>query len=366
MKKLTIFLLTAASLTSALIGYILIGQGFFINPKSQTGTLLDKFDEQKPTPQAVQEDANNPILLSDRQVVSPTVTFDKRGLLYFEKGTGKVFEYDFDDKKESIISDALLPNFISARWSPVKNLTLNSYISDNGVTLGTFSPSTGERMDLGKEVRSATFSNDGGLLAYYYFYNNPATDNDPSAVNLGQILLSELDNSYQKKILDTRITNIELEWSLLDKITLKANSSDLFILTKEGKLTKILSDKLDLAYKLSPSGNKVLFSSFELINNKSTPMLWLKDLDSGVEEPLNISGDASKCAWSIDDTTVYCAISRSPVADDISTINTLTKKNTVIYGTSLNISELHLSGLEEYLILLSQRDNKLYSIKIPE
>ena len=95
-------------------------------------------------------------------------------------------------------------------------------------------------------------------------------------------------------------------------------------------------------------------------------MLWLKDIESKEETPLDLEGDASLCAWSKDDITIICALSKSPSIHEIYKINSLDKSRKLAAEPNMLIKELLMSAAEYNLLMISAVDEKLYSIKISD
>ena len=359
MKKsgFLLFLVISLSLTAFLAGYIMIGKGTSIIPK--TGTILDKFGGTQPTttnPQSV--DKTKPLLVTDKRIVSVTNSTNKGSVLYFEKNTGKLYEYDISAKVEKTISDKMLPNFISALWSPNKKEFLGYFTSSGGMMIKYMNVDTGKEVALNSNIRSAAFSPDGNLIAYYYLDD---TTNDKS----GNITISQPDGQYQKKVLATRINELLMSWPNKDTMAFKTPSQEIFLLTEDGKLTKFLDTKPGLEEKWSPSGNKLLFSALSDEPNASDIKLWIKDVVSKEEKEL-VSGFASKCVWSIDSINIYCAIPKSPSADELYLINSADGSNKLFAEPNMPVKELFLSTIEDHLLFINMADEKLYSIKISD
>lgn len=357
MKKFDLFITVSLSLTAFLAGYVIVHKNAPNNTLTQTGNLLDKFGENTdPTPPPIED--TKPFLLSNRKVVSPTNSLTTGDIMFYEKNTGKIFEVNIKSKTEKTLSDKILPNFLSADWSPDRKSSLLSFVSGEGMRFSYFNLNTLEEKELDSKVRSITPSHSGGLVAFYYLEN--------TASDTGKIALAEPDGSYPKKILDTRLKDIKLNWPLPDVISLKTKYGEMFLLTQEGKLTKLTDIKPGLQEKWSPSGKKLLFSTLEAGEYEPGSMLWIKDIDSKAEIPLNLEGRGSACDWSIDDIHVFCAIKKSPSVDEIYKINSQTGVSELAAEPDMPIQDLFLMSLEEYLIFTDLRDNKLYGIKITE
>ena len=268
------FLVVALALTAFLAGYLMIGGGFSNSPRNITGTVLDKFDGQEDTAGSQQgiENSTEPMLLVDRQAVSLTTSHNNESILYYEKNTGKIFEFDLTNKKESIVSDTEMANFISSIWSPTREEVVSSFYSQSGSDFRHYNFNTREATKLDPNIKSAAFSPDGDLIVYYYFDNQPITPiqsinpiteemgetSPPPTILVGKIIISEPTGQYQKKIIDTRLKDVEVSWPTKDQIVLKTPLSDLFLLTEGGGLNKFLESRPLLEEKWSKTGKKLL------------------------------------------------------------------------------------------------------------
>ncbi len=352
------FLIVSLALTAFLAGYVMVKRG--ADTGSKTGTILDKFDgqvaEEGNQPEPEPESLTIPQLLADRKITALTNSLNSSSVLYFEKNTGKIYEFDFQNKTEEVISNTILKNLVSPVWSPTKTHTANLYTFGANNTVKYFDVSDGSEENLGKDIDSLTFSPDGGLVAYLHF-ENPA-----SSSRVGKIVISQPNGLYPKKILDTRLTDIELKWPIRNKLAIKTSASEILLLSEDGVLNKLVEKRMDLEDKWSPSGRKLLLSFTS--EGEEQIGLWVKDVESAKETRLPLDGFASKCAWSVDEQNIYCAIPKSPAVDDIYHINILTGESELVAEPHMEISEILLSTLENYLLLIGALDEKLYGIKI--
>lgn len=375
MNRYSKFLIIALALTAFLVGYLAVKGDIGPGSKSKTGTILDKFGDEQPTmsnEQLTEEPV--PFALADRKIISPATSPDKKSVLYYEKNTGKMFEFNLADKTEKVISDKILPNFMFSIWSPAGKDTVSSYYSQTDPNFKHYGLDNGKTTELDNNIQSVAFSPDGNLIAYYYFNKTadptptPLDEPDPSQglpdLQTGKIMVAQPDGQYQKKILDTRIEDIKISWPSNEYMVLKTPASGIYLLTQDGKLNKFLEPLSLFEDKWSQSGKKMLFSA--LTGNMSEPSLSVKDVDTREERPLNIEGSASKCAWSIDDVNIFCALSKSPSADEIYLINTSDGSRKLIAEPGVLIKELLLSSAEDYLLFISASDDKLYAVKLAD
>lgn len=370
MKKggFLLFLIISLALTAFLAGYIMVRRGADAPSSSKTGTILDRFGDQETGDKKQEEtiEETRPTLITERRVLSVVNSYNKGAVLYFEKNTGKLFELDLETKAEKPVLDKSLVNFISAVWSPTKNEFIGSFISNSGIVFKYFNISTGEEVNFDPNIRSVAFSPDGNLIAYHSL-NEAAGSNSVGLPDsqAGKIVISEPDGKYQKKILNTRLENIKMSWPTKDKMAFVTSNSEMFLVTEDGKLTKVLELKPGLYENWSPSGRKLLFSVSSINQEQPDTTLNIKNLESKEEREIAKSS-ASKCVWSIDDINVFCAISKSPSIDEIYKINTLDGSQKLVAEPLTGVREILLSPLEERLVFVDASDEKLYSIKIAE
>ena len=93
---------------------------------------------------------------------------------------------------------------------------------------------------------------------------------------------------------------------------------------------------------------------------------WVKDVASGEEVAFNLSGSAYKCAWSVDDEHVFCALPISSWRDSFYKLNILTGDTVLAAEIDIRVGEVVLSTLEDYLIFTDISDNRPYAVKISE
>lgn len=370
MKKsgFLIFLVLSLALTAFLAGYVMVRRGADSTLRSKTGTILDKFNGSG------QEDTNLentkeaiPTPLTERKVLSVVNSPIKNVILYFEKNTGRLFEFNMETKGEQVILDKTMPNFTSAIWSPTKKNFIGTFVSDSKNVFKSFDVTTGKETTMNPGIRSVAFSHDGNLIAYHYLdpveAENTANPEISPTVQIGKIMISEPDGKYEKKILDTRLSSVNISWPMKDNILLETSAAEVFILSEDGKLSSLFGPSFGLKKVLSPSGKKLIFSYLSANEDQGETMLSIKDLASKEERSL-LPASASKCVWSIDDVNLLCAIQKSPSVDAIYLINTIDGSEKLIAEPLMAVRDLLLSPLEDYLVFIGVSDDKLYSIKI--
>ncbi len=355
-QKLTITLTAISlSLVAFLSGYLISQTDFHRTPiPNSNGNILDKFSNQDTnnSPEALLR-GKELSALSKRKAISPVISKEKDSVLYYENGTGKVFEVTLNDLREKSVSDTPLQNLIKTIWSPLRKEVVSLFYSVKGNHYKYFSYKTKASVDLGTDIKSLFFSPDGSQIAYF------GTKDGSRG-----IFISQPDGSSFKKILSSRLENAEVYWPSDDLLAFKievTGGSELYSLSKAGEIKKILDSRDGLEVNWSKDGSRVLFSQ----KTGSGIDLFYKDISSESETPLNVATSASKCDWSIDDKTVVCGVPRTSASgDEFYEISLDGTKKLLSSPTSrINTAELFLSGLDDYVVILNSLDNKLYMLK---
>lgn len=363
MNRKLLITLTAISLsfTAFLSGYLISQKDFHKNSSFRSGNILEKFSDTDPNPDPQTNSTTSPQIepseairiLSQRSVISPVLSKEKDSILYYEKGTGKVFEVALEDLKEKSVSDTFLANLIKTIWAPSRKEVISLFYYPNGSHYKYFNYKTKASVDLGTDIKSVAFSPDGNQIAYF-----------GSKENSRGIFISQPDGSSFKNILPNRLESAEIYWPSADLLFFKTesvNGSELYSLSKNGEIKKILEARDGLEVKWFGDGSKILFSQkTELGIN-----LFYKEISSELETSLSVAISASKCEWGIDGKTIICGVPRSSaLGDEIYEINLDgTKKLLSSPTTRINTTELFLSGLEDHVVVLNNLDNKLYVLK---
>ncbi len=354
-KLLLTLTVISLSFTAFLGGYLISQKDFHRTPSSNSsGNILDKFGDSNPSSSNLQIDHSKTLkLLSSRGVISPALSQEKDGIVYYEKGTGKVFEVNLKDLREKPVSDAPLANLIKTIWAPSRKEVVSLFYYPSGGHYKYFNYKTKTSTDLGAGIKSLTFSPNGDQMAYFGMKDGSQG-----------IFISEPDDSSFKKLLPSRLENAEVYWPSDDLLSFKTDAKDgseLYSLSKNGEIKKILDSRAGLEVKWSKDGSRLLFSQ----KTESGIGLFYKNTPSESETPLNISTSASKCDWSIDGKTIVCGVPKSSASgDEIYEISLDgTKKLLSSPASRVNTAELFLSGLDDYVVILNGLDNKLYVLK---
>src|SRR3989338_1755503 len=169
MSQKFLITLTAVSLsfTAFLSGYLISQKDFHRSQSSNsTGNILDKFSNtfgsaalSISSPSLLNN--GNLRILSQRTVISPAISKEKDGVIYYEEDTGKVFEVALNDLREKLVSDVPLANLIKTIWAPSRKEVVSLFYFPKGNHYKYFDYKTKVSVDLGTNIKSLAFSPDG-------------------------------------------------------------------------------------------------------------------------------------------------------------------------------------------------------------
>ncbi|PIR41941.1 MAG: hypothetical protein COV30_00975 [Candidatus Yanofskybacteria bacterium CG10_big_fil_rev_8_21_14_0_10_37_15] len=355
-KHLIILLVLALSLAAFLIGFLVSQRSLVKQPADIGGAgILEKFNDipDKNIKSIPREDFFS---LSKNAVLSPTISKEKTAVIYHDLKNGQVFENNPKNLVEKIISDKPLPDLMETIWSPNKKEVVSVFSTNKGKNFRYYNYQTNKVVDLGTSIESLIFSPDGSRVAYF----------QPSGLR-GAIYVSTPDGSSSKKIIETRLSNLELYWPSEEYISFKASVNDgdvVYLLSLTGNLTKLVNETEKINTLLwSPDGKTLLYST----KTKGFPSLFVKKISTSSSKDLKISTSAHKCVWSINNKNLFCAVNQSgQEGDDIYKINTVdgSKELVISYVKKVFAKQLLLTGAEDFLIIVEETNDKLYALKI--
>ncbi len=361
-KKITIFLIfILAALAMFLAGYL-------ISKKSLTGSqnqqalindsLVSRFKEspEKRVPPA------GLFALSRDRADFPELSADGKEILYYNSGSGEIRSVSTKNMAGgSALAAKIQPGARQINWASNKTLVA---VYSNGSVFYDLNSNSSKKLD-GK-MRNPVLSRAGDKLAYNYF------DEETGEGNIS--IADPLVESF-KVIMPTRFENWQIGWvndgvlSLIRRPSAENPTSSLFTLNVEAKsLQNVLDSKTNLEIVWSPNGQEIIYS------HSAGPAqeigLYFMNLADRKEVGLNAAINASRCTWSVDNKTVYCAGKDSFVAIDTSAtqpaaedISTLPKE---IMESAAMASNLLLTSSEDYLVFRNTQNGKLYGLSLSQ
>jgi len=359
-RKVTIFLVfILAALAMFLAGYLISKKSLTGNPNQQAlinNSLVDRFEE---SPEKRVPPVGLFALSRDRADFS-TLSADGKEILYYNSDSGEIRSVSTKNMAGgSTLIAKIQAGARQINWA--SNKTLVAVYSGNSIFYDLNS-STSKKLD--SKIKSPVLSKAGDKLAYNYF---------DAGTGEGNISIADPLVESFKVLMLTRFENWQIGWvsnnvlSLITRPSPENQISSLFTLDTETKsLHNILDSKNNLEVVWSSNGQKIVYSySADTVQGSN---LYFMDLANQEEVGFNTALNASRCVWSIDNETIYCAGKDSFVTIDTSAaqpaaedIPTLPKE---ILSAAATASNLLLTSSEDYLIFRNTQNGKLYGLSL--
>lgn len=242
--------------------------------------------------------------ISDQKVLAPKIIEEKNVIRYYLKETGQIYEIDLAGFESSTFSQNTISNFSFAIWSPDgnKTITKHSVFGENQFVYNDHLKK--ESATLKKNIDYVVWQNDNKII---YKYFNPETEER-------SLDIANPDGTDWKKLSDLSFKKIDVSpvpqsglvsfWNLPDAYS----QTRLSIVSPVGEGEKnIFKEKYGTDYLWSPDGSLALVSHS---NQEGGSKIQLAIIDSQGENYKNLGLPTlvSKCAWSKDSQTVFCAL----------------------------------------------------------
>lgn len=319
--------------------------------------------------------------VATNQVVSPGLSGDGKTIYFIEKDTGYIFRYDTETKTKEVAVDYDLPGVITASWPGRGTEVIVKSEGATGPVFRLFDVRSQEPIQLKDGLQYVVWDALSDRIIYSYSDKDGNTTLNTagsggqdwksiaklpsSSVRLATVPQSPLV-SYWYPPLNTRLTPLTT------------------ISLSNGEEKTIFAGKYGADYLWSPRGDRALMS---WVPEKNGSRLALATINSngGNYTDLNFPTMVSKCVWSKDNVTVYCAhpgtfpsgtvlpedYDRKHVytTDAFWKINTQTgEQERIVELQNINqeydAADLFLSGNESKLFFVNRRDDILYSIEL--
>jgi len=343
--------------------------------------------KEEPTPSVTPPDTTTPTTsstglikpISQEPVLDPVI--DGQKVKYYLKNNGYVFESTFDGSERTRLSSNILTNLLKVIWSSSKDKVIAIFDDEGEVKKYLYNYQISKSTLLNQNIRHTAWSPNEDKIAYQY-YDSQTEDNNISIANP--------DGSQWTSVFPTRMKNLIVEWPSSGQVAIRTKPSGLAqsvvytIDLATNDFQKIISETYGLTVLWSPLGDKLLFS--ETDNRGKNLKLKIADLTESTIQELSFVTLPEKCVWSQDNRTLFCAIPKNistlatlpddyykgliVFADDFWRINLDIGEKIQVYATedeeaaSYNAKRLLLSPLEDYLLFINKRDDRLYSLEL--
>lgn len=321
-------------------------------------------------------------LASDEPVISPTLSNAGDKIWYF--GTsGELKETDLVGSVSKKLSEKKIISLISGFWSPDKSKILLKTNKDSLESYFLlFDVKNDQLTMLNKSITEISWQAVSSKIIYKYL----DSANKKSSLNV-----SDADGKNWKKILDLPHNKISFAQIPRSGLISFWNNGDAYYPTAFqtvsllGEDTKSLyKDSFGADYLWDNSGSHVLVSQTD-VKGGTKIQLGVMNYNGGEYKNLGLPTFVSKCVWSKDNKTIFCALpgdipdnsilpndyktGKFTTADTFWKIDTATGEKSRLVETSeisgtFDASEFFLNTDESLLFFVNKIDKKLYKIAL--
>jgi hypothetical protein len=320
-------------------------------------------------------------LVTDESVISPVIDPSGTYIKYYSHDTGKVYRIDLDGKNKGTISSQELDGLNNVLWSPDQTKAINEFTSPDGQPqFFSYSYATQKAIPIKKNTDEIAWQSNSGKIFYKYY---------DATANKRSLNIADPDGSHWASLTDIDYRNISIAqipksgivsfWNKPDAMTETIFQSMPIV---SGEKKTILQGKFGADYLWSPDGNNILVSTTD-VRGGSKMQLSVMNSNGGEYKGLDMPTMVSKCTWSKDNKTVYCALpgnipasaimpneyinKKFDTTDTFWKIDTKTgKKDRIIeaekIGNRYDATQMFFNQDESKLFFINRTDGKLYSI----
>lgn len=324
--------------------------------------------------------------ISDEAVLSPVLTNDAGVIKYYSQKTGQVYQTDFSGGNKTTIAQQELSGLKDVLWSPDKLKVITKFEIPGGkVRFYYYDYTESKGVPLKDNLDEVAWDNTSNKIFYKYY--EPKT-------KARTFNVADPDGSNWKKLVDINYRNISIAsipktglvsfWNTADSYS-ETIFESISLIGAERKT--IFRGKFGADFLWNNDGTKVLVSHTDA-KGGAKMQLAVMNYNGGEYKNLETPTFVSKCAWSKDNQTIYCALpggipdnavlpneyneNKFTTTDTFWKINTLTGEKSRIaeladlekLDGSIDAKELFLNSDESILFFVNKIDGKLYRMDL--
>lgn len=331
----------------------------------------------KPIEVKIEEIGKSNTTKNTKTTTPPEPTTEKvPSIRYMKKSSGHIYQTYLDTKITGKISNSTIPEVYDGLFGSNANNVIYRLLNDDGVTIKTVLGVLGgtDSGFLPDNVLDISISPSGNNYFYLQQNTNGATGTVGSFTETKRTVL--LNSTFSEWLTQWPIDQAIF---LTTKASYDTEGYMYSLPTTKGSLRKVFGGIKGLTTLVSPSGDKVLYSS----TTDNGPILGIYTISTNKYTSLNLFGLPEKCVWANDSVRLYCAIPNTIEGNAypdlwyqgrISFDDKFVRVNTEI-GTSSDISnsiyEIPVDAIkptidntEQTLFFINKKDYTLWSLSL--
>ena len=211
MKKIQTLIITIILLVLLLAAFLIY---YFFFQNKPSGSEIAATSEQALTQEQTTAltSSEKIIPLSQEKVLAPTLNAAKEKIEYYSQKNGYLYQVNFDGANTTKVSGVKLANLLKILWAPDKEKVIGFFQEGDAVKQYLYNYKNGQSTLLNDTIKQVAWSPDGQKMAVLHFDAN---------TNTNVLSLASPDGSGWKDLFQTRLTDVVLEWPVLETITLR-------------------------------------------------------------------------------------------------------------------------------------------------
>jgi hypothetical protein len=350
----------------------------FSKPKAETPK-----ETTAPEPILTSKETPRIMAISSEAVLAPVLTSEGNTIKYYAKSNGKVYEIDLDGLNKQTVNDTGLMGLSDVFWSPDASQVITKFSKpENQVQFFYYNYTNNKGVPLKSNLDEVSWQTSGSKIFYKYF--------EPKSKER-TLNVSDPDGNNWKKLADLSYRNLAIAQIPRTSLVSFWNKPDAFTATDfesipiiGGEKKKIFSDRFGADYLWDSSGSWTLVSHTDA-KGGSKMQLAVINYNGGEYRNLDFPTFVSKCAWSSDSQSIYCALpggisdkailpndyndGKFFTTDTFWKINVVTGEKSRIVETNeilekYDASTIFLNADESSLFFVNKIDGKIYRISL--
>lgn len=318
-------------------------------------------------------------MVSDKKVSYPFIDFSSAHIQYYSNESGMISQMNLDGTGGTILFAKSVPGLTGIIWAPTGSKAILKFGQGADTRYEYYERDKGSSLAL-KTIDTVFWQNTNKIFYKYYDVKT-----EERSLNI-----ASPDGSDWLKISNIDFKRVEIAPVPKSGLVSMWNSPDalqetaLQVIPITGGEKKVLfSGKFGADYLWSGDGNAILMSHADQ-KGGAKMQLAISNSQGGEYRNLNVATFVSKCVWSGDNDTIFCAVPNSlPAAavlpndylsgkiqtkDSFFKINTKTGEKTSLINptkipTDMDAGNLSINDQNNMLIFLNKLDGKIYKLE---
>jgi hypothetical protein len=260
---------------------------------------------QEIEPVVVEEPDVKPII--EKEILNATLAPDRQNLIYFDREEQDFVIADLDGGSPRTVTSQDFQNVYDINWSQERDSAIVVTSQNDGEDKQYSYVNLRDQsvINYDSKYQGVALNPNGSRIAYL-FYDE---ENDISNISVANTDTTEFQTLYSYPD-----PNVELNWFDDEYIQFNPGTSgykqgEIGITDAEGETYRvILGDKYGVSTLHSPDNSLMIYNASETKNPRKLKLFVTDNQGASVDNYLGVDTLTEKCAWALDNVTLYCAV----------------------------------------------------------